>query len=66
VTVSLFSRGCCSNACVPRDADDCVLHAALRSVLLENVEEKLDGAIEPVLTRQTFRKGGQLLLRLNE
>ena len=32
----------------------------------QNVDEKLDAAIEPVLTKQTFRKGGQLLLRLND
>ncbi|CEM19434.1 unnamed protein product [Vitrella brassicaformis CCMP3155] len=35
-------------------------------VLLENVEEILDPAIEPVLQKQTFKKGGQVLLRLGD
>eukprot|EP00929_Paragymnodinium_shiwhaense_P066427 TRINITY_DN33321_c0_g4_i1.p1 TRINITY_DN33321_c0_g4~~TRINITY_DN33321_c0_g4_i1.p1 ORF type:complete len:3770 (+),score=1255.81 TRINITY_DN33321_c0_g4_i1:195-11312(+) len=43
------------------------LETAIReghAVLLENVEEVLDPSIEPVLLKQTFKKGGQLLLRL--
>jgi dynein heavy chain, axonemal len=35
-------------------------------VLLENVEEELDPALEPVLLKQTFKKGGQLCLRLGD
>ena len=35
-------------------------------VLLENVEEKLDAAIEPVLMKQVFKKGGQWLLKLGD
>lgn len=35
-------------------------------VLLENVEEKLDAAIEPVLLKQIFKKGGQWLLKLGD
>mmetsp|Transcript_49834 Transcript_49834/g.161193 ORF Transcript_49834/g.161193 Transcript_49834/m.161193 type:complete len:2904 (-) Transcript_49834:280-8991(-) len=33
-------------------------------ILLENVEETLDPSLEPVLTKQVFKKGGQMLLRL--
>jgi dynein heavy chain len=33
---------------------------------LENVEEKLDAAIEPVLMKQVFKKGGQWLLKLGD
>jgi len=35
-------------------------------VLLENVEEELDPSLEPVLLKQTFKKGGQILLRLGD
>jgi dynein heavy chain len=35
-------------------------------VLLENVEEELDPSLEPVLGKQTFKKGGQILLRLGD
>ncbi len=35
-------------------------------VLLEGVTESLDPAIEPVLSRQVFRKGGQWLIRLGD
>eukprot|EP00933_Yihiella_yeosuensis_P043885 TRINITY_DN38909_c0_g1_i1.p1 TRINITY_DN38909_c0_g1~~TRINITY_DN38909_c0_g1_i1.p1 ORF type:complete len:1392 (-),score=349.09 TRINITY_DN38909_c0_g1_i1:292-4071(-) len=34
------------------------------AVLLENVEEVLDPALEPVLLKQVFKKGGQWLIRL--
>ena len=34
--------------------------------LLEDVNESLDVDIEPLLLKQTFKKGGQLLIRLNE
>jgi dynein heavy chain len=34
--------------------------------LLEDVGEQLDADIEPVLLKQTFKKGGQLLIRLND
>ncbi|CAM9220423.1 unnamed protein product [Chrysoparadoxa australica] len=35
-------------------------------VLLENVEEILDPALEPVLLKQIFKRGGQNLLRLGD
>ena len=35
-------------------------------VLLENVEEELDPGLEPVLLKQTFKKGGQVLLHLGD
>jgi len=35
-------------------------------VLLENVEEELDPAIEPVLQKQVFKKGGQMVIRLGD
>ena len=35
-------------------------------VLLENVEEELDPALEPVLLKQTFKKNGQVLLHLGD
>jgi dynein heavy chain len=43
------------------------LEAAIRNgnaMLIENVEEVLDPAIEPVLVKAIFKRGGQLLLRL--
>jgi dynein heavy chain len=35
-------------------------------VLLENIEEKLDPSLEPVLLKQTFKKGGVFYLRLGD
>lgn len=35
-------------------------------ILLENVEEKLDPSIDPVLQKNTVKKGGQLVLRLGD
>jgi dynein heavy chain len=35
-------------------------------VLLENVEETLDPALEPVLTKAVFKQSGRLLIRLGE
>lgn len=35
-------------------------------VLLENVEESLDPALEPVLGRQVFKLSGRLLIRLGD
>ncbi|XP_065911794.1 dynein axonemal heavy chain 6-like [Dysidea avara] len=35
-------------------------------VLLEEVEETLDPALEPVLLKQTFMQGGRLLIRLGD
>ena len=35
-------------------------------VLLENVEEELDPALEPILLKQTVKKGAQLILRLGD
>jgi dynein heavy chain len=45
------------------------LESAIRfghSVLLENVEDTLDAAIEPILLKKTYRKGGQWLICLND
>jgi len=36
------------------------------SILLENVEERLDPSLEPVLLKQIFKKQGQQLLRLGD
>jgi dynein heavy chain len=35
-------------------------------VLLENVQEELPAALEPVLLRQTFKKGGTIMMKLGE
>jgi dynein heavy chain len=35
-------------------------------VLIENVEETLDPALEPVLQKQIFKKGGQFYLHLGD
>ena len=35
-------------------------------VLLENIEESLDPAIEPVLQKRIFKKGGEWLMRLGD
>lgn len=35
-------------------------------VLMENVEESIDAAIEPVLLKQTFRSAGTLMIKLGE
>lgn len=35
-------------------------------VLLENIEEELDPALEPVLLKQTTKKGAMLMLRLGD
>jgi dynein heavy chain len=35
-------------------------------VLLENVQEELDPALEPVLMKQIFKKGGQRMIRLGD
>ena len=35
-------------------------------VLLENIEESIDAAIDPLLLRQTFKHQGRLLLRLGD
>jgi dynein heavy chain len=35
-------------------------------VLLENVQEELPAALEPVLLRQTFKKGGTVMIKLGE
>jgi len=37
-----------------------------RAVLLENVEEVLDPAIEPVLLKQTFKQGGQEVIKIGD
>lgn len=46
-----------------------VLENAIRygqPVLLENVEDRLDAAIEPVLLKQVFKRGGLWLLKLGD
>ena len=35
-------------------------------VLLEDIGESLDPALEPILLRQTFRQGGRLIIRLGD
>jgi hypothetical protein len=35
-------------------------------VLLENVGEVLDAALEPLLSRQTFKQGGSLCIKLGD
>jgi dynein heavy chain len=45
------------------------LEACIRNgcaLLIENVEEVLDPALEPVLTKAIFKRGGQLTLRLGD
>lgn len=37
-----------------------------KPVLLENIEEELDPALEPVLLKQVVKKGAQYLLRLGD
>ncbi|KAH6589529.1 hypothetical protein BASA61_005592 [Batrachochytrium salamandrivorans] len=37
-----------------------------RSVLLENVGEKLDPALEPILLRQTFKQGGSTVIKVGD
>lgn len=37
-----------------------------QQILLENVEETIDPALEPVLLKHVFKKGGQLLLHLGD
>nr|KAJ3421411.1 Dynein heavy chain 1, axonemal [Polyrhizophydium stewartii] len=37
-----------------------------KSVLLENVGEKLDPALEPVLLRQTFKQGGNTVIKVGD
>lgn len=46
-----------------------VLESCIRAgcpMLLEDVGESLDPALEPILIRQTFMKGGRLLIRLGD
>ncbi|RYH30569.1 hypothetical protein EON65_04765 [archaeon] len=37
-----------------------------RWVLLENIQETLDAAIEPILLQQTFKQGGQDMMKLGD
>ncbi|TPX54258.1 hypothetical protein SeMB42_g00367 [Synchytrium endobioticum] len=37
-----------------------------KPVLLENVAEKLDPALEPILLKQTFRQGGQTVIKVGD
>ncbi|KAM3182197.1 hypothetical protein ACTXT7_012865 [Hymenolepis weldensis] len=46
-----------------------ILESCIRAgcpMLLEDVGESLDPALEPILIRQTFMKGGRLLIRLGD
>lgn len=47
-----------------RKLESCIRNG--NALLIENVEEVLDPALEPVLVRATFKRGGQLLLRLGD
>jgi dynein heavy chain len=37
-----------------------------RWVLLENIQETLDAALEPILLQQTFKQGGQIMMKLGD
>jgi dynein heavy chain len=37
-----------------------------RWVLLENIGEELDAALEPILLQQKFKQGGQEMIRIGE
>jgi dynein heavy chain len=37
-----------------------------KPVLLENIGEKLDPALEPILLRQTFKQGGTLVIKIGD
>ncbi|KXS21750.1 hypothetical protein M427DRAFT_107149 [Gonapodya prolifera JEL478] len=37
-----------------------------KPVLLENIQEKLDPALEPVLLRQTFKQGGNVVIKVGD
>ncbi|KAJ3214893.1 Dynein heavy chain 1, axonemal [Dinochytrium kinnereticum] len=37
-----------------------------KPVLLENVEEKLDPALEPILLRQTYKQGGNTVIKVGD
>ncbi|KAI8841134.1 dynein heavy chain and region D6 of dynein motor-domain-containing protein [Chytriomyces cf. hyalinus JEL632] len=37
-----------------------------KPVLLENVQEKLDPALDPILLRQTFKQGGNTVIKLGD
>ena len=37
-----------------------------KPVLLENIEEDLDPALEPILLKQTFKQGGSLMIKLGD
>ncbi|KAJ3073482.1 Dynein heavy chain 1, axonemal [Podochytrium sp. JEL0797] len=37
-----------------------------KPVLLENVQEKLDPALDPVLLRQTFKQGGNVVIKIGD
>jgi dynein heavy chain len=47
-----------------RTLENCIRTGA--PVLLEEVGETLDPALEPVLLKQTFKQGGRLLIRLGD
>eukprot|EP00933_Yihiella_yeosuensis_P014688 TRINITY_DN13064_c0_g2_i1.p1 TRINITY_DN13064_c0_g2~~TRINITY_DN13064_c0_g2_i1.p1 ORF type:complete len:1259 (-),score=321.04 TRINITY_DN13064_c0_g2_i1:1184-4960(-) len=47
-----------------RKLEQCIRNG--NALLIENVEEVLDPALEPVLTKNTFKRGGQLQLRLGD
>ena len=37
-----------------------------RAVLLENIAETLDAALEPILLKQTFKQGGSIMIKVGE
>jgi len=37
-----------------------------RAVLLENIGESLDAALEPILLKQTFKQGGSIMIKVGE
>ena len=47
-----------------RDLENCIRIG--RPLLIEDIGENLDPALEPVLQRATFKQGGRLLIRLGD
>lgn len=46
--------------------DQLACHVSGKPVLLENVGEALDAALEPLLQRQTFKQGGSMCIKLGD
>lgn len=44
----------------------CRLRPTGRAVLLENIAESLDAALEPLLLKQTFKQGGSEVIKIGD